>query len=131
MAAADQQFLDALKYLGQQGQQYGIKQQMDDVNARAQEIQSTMTDEIQKRAALRNLAQSATVSVSGSGGNAQQAAALQNLLPPIPTSVQSAYLQGAMTGDKQMVDVAKKMQDEDEARQIRAFQRKATFQMQL
>jgi hypothetical protein len=131
MAAADQQFLDALKYLGQQGQQYGIKQQMDQVNDRAQEIQSTMTNEIERRQALRNLANTASLSVTGSGGSAQQAAAIQNLLPPIPTSVQSAYLQGSLTGDKQMVGVATQMQDEDEARQVRSFQRKAAFQMQL
>jgi hypothetical protein len=131
MAAADQQFLDALKYLGQTGQQYGIKQQMDDVNQRAQEIQSTMTDEIQKRAALRNLAQTANLSVSGSGGSGQDAAAINNLIPPIPTSVQHAFLQGSLTGDSQMVDVARKMQSEDEGHQIRLMEKKAALALML
>lgn len=131
MAAADQQFLDALKFLGQAGQQYGIKRQMDEVNQRAQEIQSTMTDEIQKRAALRNLAQTASMSVAGSGGNAQQAAAINNLIPPIPTSVQHAYLQGSLTGDSQMVDVAQKMQREDESHQIRLMEKKAALALMI
>lgn len=131
MAAADQQFLDALKYLGQQGQEYGIKRQMDDVNARAEEIRNTMKDEVQRRQALRNLSQQAGMSVAASGGNAQQAAAINNLMPPIPASVQSAYIQGSLTGDKQMVDVARQMQNEDEQRAIRSFERKSTFQMML
>lgn len=131
MAAADQQFLDALKFLGQQGQAYGIKDQMDQVNQRAQEIQSTMKDEIQKRAALRSLAQEASMSVSASGGNAQQAAAINNLMPPIPTSVQHAYLQGALTGDTQMVGVAQKMAAEDQARAIELAEKKASIELRL
>ena len=67
MAAADQQFLDALKYVGQQGQEYGIKMQMNDINARASEIRNTMKDEIQQRQALRNLTQQVSMSVAGSG----------------------------------------------------------------
>jgi hypothetical protein len=131
MAAADQQFLDALKYLGQQGQQYGIKQQMNEVNDRAQEIQNTMKDEVQKRAALRNLAQTASISVAGSGGSAQDAAAINNLIPPIPTSVHAAYLQGSMTGDRQMVQVAQKMAAEDQARAIELAEKKAAIELRL
>lgn len=131
MAAADQQFLDALKFLGQQGQQYGIKLQMNDVNDRADQIRATMTDEVEQRRALRDLAIRSSGNIAGSGGSATQMAAIKNLMPDIPTTVQGAYLQGATTGDKQMVEVAKQMQNEDEERAIRAFQRKAAFQMQL
>lgn len=129
MSQADQQFLDALRYLGQQGQQYGVKQQMDQVNQRANEIRSTMQDEVQKRQALRNLASQAAVSVSGSGGNALQAAAIENLLPPIPTSVQQAYLQGSLMGDQQMVGVAQDALRQEEAAKIRLMEKQAALDL--
>ncbi len=129
MAAADQQFLDALRFLGQSGQAFGISRQMNDVNERADEIRNTMTDEIQKRQALQNLAQQASVRVSGAGGNSQQLAAISNLTPPIPTSVQDAYLRGTMTGDTQMVEVAKKMQDEDQNRKLQLQQKEFAYKL--
>jgi hypothetical protein len=131
MAAADQQFLDALKYVGQQGQEYGVKMQMNDINSRAQEIRNTMTDEIQQRQALRNLTQQASLSIAGSGGSAQQMAAVNNLLPPIPHSVNEAYIQGTLTGDKQMVGVAQQMLAEDQKRHIELEQQKAVIHMKL
>lgn len=131
MAAADQQFLDALKFLGQTGQQFGIQQQTNDINARAEEIRNTMTDEVQRRQALTNLATQASVRLAGSGASAQQVAAVNNLMPPVPTSVQEAYLRGSMTGDTQMMGVAKQMQDEDQSRKMQLMQKEYAYKMMM
>lgn len=131
MPNVDEQFLRVLQQLGQSGQQYGVKRQMDQVNERAAEIQNTMQDEIQRRQALQRLAQQASVSVAGSGGNAQQQQAIQNLLPPIPSSVQQAYLQGSLTGDQQMTSVAEKMLNEDEQRKIRLMEKDFAMKLAL
>jgi hypothetical protein len=127
--AIDQQFLDALKYAGQEGQQLGIKSQLDQVNQRAQDIQDTMTNEVDRRQALTKLAQAASISVAGSGGSTTQVAAINNLIPPIPSTVNQAYLQGALTGDTQMQGVATKMLNDDENRQGRMAERKFAFEL--
>lgn len=122
--AADPQFMQALAALGQAGQQFFVGEQVKDVNARAQQIRDAVMPDMERRRALQELAQSATISVAGSGGSAQQLSAIQSLVPPVPNSAAQAVLTGRMTGDAQMEEVGMGIINDDRRYQERLMEKK-------
>lgn len=118
MANQDQQFLNALQFIGQAGQQYGLSLAMQRANQQAKDIRANMEDDLQQRAALRDLAQFTTMNIAAGGGNQQQLAAIQQMLPPVPSNAEQAILLGQLNGDKALARIGQEAIEAQQKREM-------------
>lgn len=110
--------MKATQNLGAVQMQAAVKSRMDDVQAQVDAIHQSGANEVEQRKQILQYQSKALMQVSALGGNKEQLAAIQNLMPPIPETANAAMLHGQMMGDKTMFAAGKNVVDMEQKNKL-------------
>lgn len=123
--------MQATEQLGQVQQKAAVFQSMQAAQNQIDTIKASGDDEVSQRKQIMDYQSKAMMQIAAQGGNKEQMAAIQNLLPPVPNSAQEAMLQGQATGNHSIYAAGKAIMDQDQAYKLQQLNTTAANQRLL